>query len=236
MGAVLEMIMARFSHAVMLIGALALSACGNTFSDAGDADYRTPLKMLIARLSGKETASQLANLTPTQVLALRQALETDGQPIYRVTMADLKYDALMAPYGMNGSVQTWASMFYETVSLRQGMVVATRGFANDIMSAEAPTESQVARGVGQVQRRFFYLDGADQTVSAQYDCTLVAGGPQQITVLGKAYATRTVTEHCTGASGQFFNTYWFDQRQILRQSQQWVAPKTGAVLLQRIVD
>ena len=93
----------------LLLSALALAGCGN---DQQSADAQLSLN------AGAQTGSFLLNLgrngqttemSPTAAATLRQALETRGQPIYAVAIKDLGYSNLMAPYGQNGPVQTWAS-------------------------------------------------------------------------------------------------------------------------------
>ena len=55
-------------------------------------------------------------------------------------------------------------------------------------------------------------------------------------ILGKAHATRKVTETCSGDSTGFVNEYWFENGSFLRQSRQLIAPETDTLLMQRVID
>ena len=182
------------------------------------------------------SAATLATLDPGTMAMLRTALEKAGQPILLVVNKTLNFAGLMAPYGMNGDVRTWATEQYVTLSTRDGIVVATRGFGPDLMSAAAPSLAQIAAGQGNVARRYYYLDGADQTRSFAYGCSLTRAGGETITILAKPYATSRITESCSGPAGSFKNEYWFDNRHILRQSHQFFRPEADDLLLQSVID
>jgi hypothetical protein len=231
MGAVLEMIWSRFG----LLATLALlSACGN--SGEGQ-DYSRPTAALVAKFSAAaKKGPTLATLDANGVATLRQALEKDRQPIYLVVNPVLKYLNLMAPYGQNGGVITWSSEQYETISMRDGVVVATRGFGADLMTSVAPTAASLAAGIGKTHREFYYLDGADQKAVFTFDCTLHSAGTESINILGKGFTARKVVETCSGPNGGFENLFWFDQGHNIRQSSQWTAPVLNNFSLQRVID
>lgn len=218
---------------VIALASTLLAGCGN---DPVSGDYRRPFQALLSRLVPGPSVTTLATLNQSGILTLRRALEEDGQPIYLVAYGTLKYKNLMAPYGQNGTVQTWASQDYETISLRDGMLVATRGFGGDLMSSAGPTMAQIRTARGTTQRQNYYLDGADQPRVFQYTCVLAPAGDESIVILGKTHATRKVTETCSGNSTGFVNEYWFQGGTFLRQSRQLVAPETDTLLMQRVID
>jgi hypothetical protein len=233
MGTGLEM---KFEHRALTAAALCLgllSACGND-PQAGD--------NLAATQNAKNLATYALTLghppAPAAVdgSALRAALEQAGQPVYSVKVDKMRYNGYMAPYGSNGPIQTWASTSYETVSLKDGILVATRGFGPDIMSSITPPLGQIRSASGAVHRVYYYLDGADQPQRADFDCTLAASGSETIVVLTKAYATRRVTESCSNADASFENVYWFEGSGTLRQSVQFVSVQAASMQLQRIID
>ena len=224
-------------RALALIAIFALAGCGN---DPSASDLSEPIKQAGARLKGlltrDKTAATLATLGPDAIAPLRKALEDDGQPILLVGSKTTGFAGLMAPYGTNGDVVTWSTEQYVTLSTRDGIIVATRGFGPDLMSASAPSLAQIAAGQGSTVRRYYYLDGADQTQSYAYDCTLARDGSETIVILGKSYAASRISESCSGPAGSFTNQYWFDSRHILRQSRQFLVPGVSDMMLQRVID
>ena len=229
------MMLPRATLALILAATTALSGCG---SDSNVTAAALPSKIFLSTLLARVKAAKTPppTLDPVSLLALRNVLEKDGQPILLVLNPSLKYSDLMAPYGQNAGVQTWSSTSYTTISLRDGLVVATRGFGPDIMSATAPTLATLSAAQGQYRRSYYYLDGADQRQVLTYDCTLSSGGSQAISVLGKSFVTRVVVESCSGGAGSLTNQYWFDPSAHLRQSQQFLAPGLQDLTIQRIVD
>ncbi len=224
----------RALSGLALLAALLLAGCGSD-PDAKNLQYQ--FKIFSSRLkSGDRGGSAIATMDPAAAQGLRAVLQEDGQPIYLVAHPKLKYAALMAPYGQNGDVQTWASERYETISLRLGMLVASRGFGKDLMSSSGPGVEQISAAHGATVRRYFYLDGADQLVTYDFNCALAATGSESITVMGKSFTTRKVSESCTGPSGGFVNQYWFDSDQNVRQSHQMISLGADNLILQRVID
>lgn len=236
MGAVLEMNSgSNRVMAAVLVAATLLAGCGN---DALGTDYSAATRGLLGLLNKDKdgAAPTLASLDRQGIATLRGALEDDGQAILLVVSPSLKYNNLMAPYGQNGNVQTWASMQYETLSLRAGMLVATRGFGPDLMSSSGPDIAAIAAGHGMTKRRYFYLDGGDHPRRFDYDCRLDPAGPDKVAVLGKIHQTRKIVEACTGSGAAFSNEYWFDNGTNLRQSRQMMTPGLANLLIQRVID
>lgn len=144
--------------------------------------------------------------------------------------------AFLAPVARNGAVETWSTPDDITLSLREGVLVATRGLGQDLMSVSAPGIADIARGAGSHARTHYALDGADRTVRRDYACTLSAEGSETILVLQRSHATRRVTERCAGDAGTFVNRYWFEPSGALRRSEQQIDPALGTVRLSRLQD
>lgn len=237
MGTVLEM---RLATLPLLALVALLAGCGN---DTAGQDYSGSTKALLQLLKGGNRPPPgvvVANETDPAVQpalrAYRARLEADGQPILLASNATLKYGTLHAPFGRNGDVVTWSSPGYQEISLRNGVLIATRGFGPDLMSAKAPDGAVLAGGQGRVARQYYYLDGADQKQVFEFTCDISSAGPETITVMAKVHATRKVIETCAGPSGSFTNLYWFENGGDLRQSSQYMAPGLDNLFMQRVVD
>jgi hypothetical protein len=239
MGTVLAMRLGTFGPA--LAGLLLLAACGNDSNTGllGGLPVKALAQAALAQAGiGKPAAPPAAPAAPdpAAVAAARKALEDAGTPLYIIQAKALGFATYFGKLGQNGDVVTWSTKDFTTVALRDGMVVATRGFGPDILSAEAPTTAQIRTGTGTTHRRYVYLDAADQRVELDYDCTLSVVGTETITLVGKDYRVRRVDESCTGEHGSFVNSFWFDKEAKLRQSSQLLAPGIANLLLQRIID
>lgn len=219
--------------ALALSGVLGLAGCG---SDSDSADLQAPIKTIVSSLTPAAARMPLTRLDPAAAQGLRAELEAAGKPVYLVANPGQRFEGLMTPIGQNRDVTTWGSPTGEQISLRGGLLVASRGFGPDLMSSAGPDLARVRGGTGGTARSFYYLDGGDQRKAFDFACTLAAAGAETITVLGKSYGTRKVTESCSHPLGNFQNVYWFDNSLILRQSRQVVTLGMETLLLQRIVD
>lgn len=215
------------------------SSDGSTAGQLGGLPVKALLQAAMAQLTGKgaETAAAPAAAPdPAQVAASRKMLEDAGVPLYIVQNKALGILAFVTKLAENGDVVTWSTPDYMAVSLRDGMVVATRGLGPDILSADAPTTQAVQAGKGTTSRTYYFLDAADQQLRYDYSCSLKDMGRETITLIGKDYDTRRVDEACTGQQGSFVNSYWFDRAAKLRQSSQLLAPGIENLLVQKIID
>lgn len=231
MGPVLEMTALRLALAALL-----LTACSSD-----KARPELPIKDMAKAVLQRVIGGAAATAAPTApdaatVAAGRKLLEDAGKPVILMTDAGTGLAGFMGVLGENGAVQTWATPEYLTLGLRDGVLISTRGFGADLMSAEAPDLTVLASANGQYQRRFYYLDGADQTQVHAYQCHLVNAGAAPITLLGRTYETRRVSEKCAGKQGVFQNDFWFDASGALRQSSQMRLQGVENLQLQRIID
>lgn len=232
MGTVLEM-------KIVLTGILVslLASCG---SDRESNDFAGAPQAIFAGLKSRALPGAIADpnspAVQAGIAAFRAGLEKDGQPIILASNGTLKYGNLLAPFGGSNGVVTWSSTSYQTISLRNGVMVATRGFGPDLMSSVLPSIGTIAAARGTTQRRYSYLDGGDQPQSLDYRCELAPAGTESIDVMAKRFETRKVTETCAGSVGRFRNEYWFDGSTKLRQSKQFLAPGLDPMFIQSIVD
>jgi hypothetical protein len=161
-----------------------------------------------------------------------EALAGWPEPLVSAVVEDTRSTAVLGRIARNGADETYASHTGNHLTLRQGVVVATRGLGADLMSSAAPTRAMLAAGRGSHSRSWQWLDGLDQTVSVTMTCTLAVSGQETVVFSGKALATRMVAETCTGADGaRVDNRYWIDGAGVLRKSRQWLGQDGGYLLL-----
>ena len=216
----------------VLFCAATVSACGNEADmDPGARLLKLLAQTATARVTGGKSAP---DATPSD-LDLRAALQEGGKPIIKLRNDNTGATAYLAPVAVNQGITTWSSNDRLTLSSRDGVLLATRGFGADLMAANVPTAARIARGGGTHDRLHVYLDGGDQTQKFTFTCTVATVGPEAITVMGLSYNTRHVTETCSGKSGTATNHYWFQGAQI-RQSTQFLAPGVPGVTLQAVID
>lgn len=216
--------------AILLAGLVALGGCGN------DPDANPGVK-IVKGLGTTLAQRAKGGAAPAGGGAItREQLAQFNTPMQMAIVPALGLTTYFVPFGQNGGVETWASTDNKTVSFRQGIMVASRGFGPDIMQAVAPSAGQIAAGAGSHQRIYEYLDGSDQILRREFVCTLSNHGSETITVVGRQHPTRHVSETCTANGTSFTNEYWFEGGNFLRKSKQLLVPEWGHVEFQRVVD
>lgn len=197
-----------------------LAACGNdpVRDEAGPQVWQS---MQAALVPGNRpppvTGTALrATLTPDRMARL-------NRPVL-LTEIPGRGAARMLNTAQNGNVATWQSKDRIVVNLRDGVVISTRGFGADLMSAEVgATLTALKKGGGPAKRLHAYLDGEDQTIWLEFTCQIAraAGG--------------TLRESCTGPDDiRFENRYRRNSRGEIVQSEQWLGPEIGTMRLERI--
>ena len=115
------------------------------------------------------------------------------------------------------------------------MLVATRGFGPDLITATVPSARLLASAGDQaIKRSYVYLSGDNHEVRQDYTCTTKRIGAATLTMFERSYATTRVQEICAGPEGSFTNDFWFQGGDNLRQSRQWISKELGHVVIQHL--
>jgi Group 4 capsule polysaccharide lipoprotein gfcB, YjbF len=221
-------VLAVKSFVLAVLAALTLASCG---SDKGATGNFTEIRKALTPKFGKATAAA----TPAPEVT-RAAVEAAGAPALRASIPSRGAVAFLGVRATKGDIITWQTTDRTSVVLQRGMVLETRGLGDELMSARVPPAALVASGTGSFQREYYYLDGADQDIRWDYDCTFATTGRETIEIIGLAYDTRLVTETCRGAEGRITNQYWVESGGKIRQSVQWISKGVGYMKLESVIE
>lgn len=189
-------------------------------------------KAIFAKIASPAGQSSTSSAAPDTLT--RAALAGIGQPVKRVTVENYGAKGLIVNIATNGNVETWSSTDNRVLSMRNGIIIASRGFGGDLMSAVVPQLTQVAKGGQTYQRRHVVLDGEDKPISLYFNCETRTNGATSITVVERSYVTQHITESCSGTSGGFSNEFWVEHGGILRRSRQWINESVGFVVIEHL--
>jgi Group 4 capsule polysaccharide lipoprotein gfcB, YjbF len=236
MGQGLALKAVKMRAAVAVLAVAALAACGNDKSEP------TPIGMAVGSLAkatvGRVAARRAAAAGGTTVAAApttRADIEKYGIPILRAVIPARSADALLTISDAKGGFVTWATTDGSSFTLRDGVLIQTRGLGPDLMSAQAPSAAALRTGGGTHQRIYFFLGEDDQPTRRTYDCTVTANGTEQIEIYARAHTVAKFTETCARPQGSITNTFWFDGAEI-RKSKQLASGGLGYIDFERVVD
>ena len=218
----------RLGVGLTLAGVLAmtLGGCGSEELLASDSGAATEALARSLRLPAARSTTPAG---PPQLT--RAVIEKADFPLALGTIESLNATAIMGRISQNSGTETYASADRVTVTLRDGVMISSRGFRADLMSGIVPSGATIRSGTGSHDRVHDYLDSLDKIERHRFACTLAKGGVETITIAQTAYRTSVVTETCSGSTGSFANQYWIESSGKIRQSRQWISETVGFLRL-----
>ncbi len=143
-------------------------------------------------------------------------LVSRDEALMQIGIPKLGAQANLKRIGENQGVETWQSGDGVSVSVQQGVVVATRGLGFDLMAADvSPTLSAMAGGdPGPYRRQMRYLTGDNHSRYLAAGCVMET-------------RNGTFTESCKTHRGSFTNQYQGDTGDAILASRQWISPEVG---------
>lgn len=128
--------------------------------------------------------------------------------------------------GQVGDVTTWQSRDGLQVSLRHGVLVATRGFGHDLHLMEPDnTLRAIIGGAAVYARDLVHVDGVFDQQVLHVDCRIIAPT--------RTSEQRLFTESCSG-DADFENQYLVDAYGAVLWARQWISHEVGTMEITRI--
>lgn len=221
MGAVLAMTqgMKQVLFGLILSG---LTACGS-LGDDGIGAQVAEVAVGIATGQGTEAA-------PAPASASQEDILSNPSNYLRVNIRNLDRWATMVPAATNGSRVTWVDSQNVTITIEDGIVVATRGTIQDLMGASADQTLAVMRaGGGDAQRTHEFLDDNDQIAQEVLQCSIASQGADTVTRFEQSLNAQKFEELCRGERLTLTNVYWINSGGKILRSLQAVSPGAGYV-------
>lgn len=203
-------------------GALALAACGSD-------NERTGISAVLDVLPRGEEETAV----PDPARLAQVAMARLREPVMLTVLEDRSAVAITVPLGQGAGVRTWTTQDRQTIALRDGLVVATRGLGTDVMRADTGGVRAAWGSGARYERSLYTLNGANEEIEIRLACAASVGGAEPLTLAsGERIAARRIAEKCTGPEGPVQNLYWIDASGEVRQSRQWLGGPTGYLTMQ----
>jgi hypothetical protein len=228
----------RLRHALLLaVLLLAVAGCG---SDAGQTETSNMARGLLKNLIGVATAGRAAEAapsdapTPDQIAAA--ALGSFAGPLMLVTLEAQGQTTVMGLYGENGPMRTYALPSEQSLILRSGILVGTRGFGFDMMSAETDAVAALilARKEGAAAKVQRYLDAENVERPLPMECAVSRGDKSEYEVAGLKFRGIQMVEICAFQGQAVGSAYLVSDKGAVLASRQWIGPELGYVTLQTL--
>lgn len=188
----------------------------------------------ISRMVKAKLAARDGTSAPAVPVLTREAADANPGAFMLVSLTGLASQASMVVAGINGRKVTWMGTDEISITLENGLLVATRGFAQDLMATDnAQVINALVAGGGSAMRVVEYLDGLDQISPETFQCNIVSGGYEAVETLEEMVKAERFDEECSSEKLQFTNIYWINDDGAIVKSRQLVSPGVGYLELIR---
>ena len=136
-----------------------------------------------------------------------------------------------------GEIVQWRSDDDATITMRNGVLIATRGLGGGVVSASARVEGDRPGPASGGARQLDIRAGDLDIRHVEFLCDLDDLGPERVVIVERAQATRHLRETCMAAGGgRVVNDYWIDSggSDVVWQSRQWAGPEIGYIRTRRL--
>lgn len=219
--------------ALVALAALSLAACSRDSAEIGAKSGAGPVKGTLSKVLpfGKPAPAHPAS--PEQIAA--SALQSIEGPVL-LAQFDNGAAVIFAERGRNGEMRTYLSPDGRSLSLRGGMIAATRGFGRDVMSSDTAQSATLvsAQQGGTATRVQYYLDGDGRERPYPMACTIAPAEPITQTAGEQSLTVTPVTELCDPAKAQ--NSYMVNETGQIIASRQWIGPRMGYLTITVLRD
>lgn len=203
-------------HHFVIAAACLLGACSNNASRQDLLDVVGTSLAGLGKAPAAVSAEELvARLTPE----VRE--EVAGLDLLVVSLEEPNLSSFLFEAETNGDVTTFLTLDGISLSMREGILVATRGLGFDLMIADVSGLLPLLETGGRYTRVHRYLDGEDRLLSFEFRCD-VRPGPE-------------IREICEGDDFSFENRYASRQGTgLFALSRQWIGPDWGTIVIRDV--
>ncbi len=211
--------LSRTRISAAFLAMLGLAACGTNASDLA-----VLFKSLPGRIAGGD--AERSTVTAEQMAA---SLQATANPVTLIDAETRGGQFLIVEIQRNGAYRTYAASSRQTITFRDGIMVATRGFGGDLMSSEADALAGLvsARRAGTVSYVHRTLTADDRTVTRSYTCAVAPGGAAPGDTGGQL-----VTATCSGDGETFEDVFVVDRSGAIIGARQWLGSSIGIFIAQ----
>ena len=156
-----------------------------------------------------------------------------NQPIILLSSLDGKNTASLVALGNYKDMLTWVSADGISVSFLNGILIATRGYSQDLMESEQNGISTLFTGNTKTRlKKYRYLNGENEYKELTFNCTIIEKTNTPSVFLGLTLETTRFTEVCQSRTNKHTNEYYvLPNTNIILKSKQWISEANGSILV-----
>ena len=155
-----------------------------------------------------------------------------NQPIILVSSLDKTNEATLVALGNNEEKLTWVSADGISVSYDNGILIATRGYSQDLLSLKYKNPANLfSASEIKYDKVHRYLSGQNNYHDIYFKCTGIKKFSKPTQILEYNLSVDTFVEKCEHSTYNYVNTYdLLAGTTIVLRSTQWISPANKSFL------
>lgn len=233
-----------------IITALVTVAMGLTGCSSGEGS--TPLyEQILGAARGAVAQNQARRSDAARPPLTRAALDQVEGSFIEVTLERTGqfaylFESAKRSDGEPGRIVQWRTEDNVTLTLREGVLIATRGLGGGMVSSKVNVATGRMGPSSGGQKLHLIRTGEPGEARLNLICELQDLGAETVTIVERAHPARHLREDCAASGGtvsggngrggdRVVNDYWVDSRAgIIWQSRQWGGPNIGYMRIRRL--
>ena len=163
----------------------------------------------------------------------REWLSNFNQPIILLSSLDGKLAATLVALGDYDNKLTWVSSDGISVSFSNGVLIATRGYSQDLMESHNDDLNTLFKGPFKSHSKTYrYLNGKNEYTELNFSCAVTAKTNTPSFFLDIELKTTKFIEKCESGNTSHVNEYYvLPKTDIVLKSKQWISEANGYILV-----
>ena len=163
----------------------------------------------------------------------REWLSKFNQPIILLSSLDGKLAATLVALGNYESKLTWVSSDGISVSFSNGILIATRGYSQDLMESDHDDLNILFKSPSRKHSKTYrYLNGKNEYKEFNFSCTVTAKPNTTSSFLDLKLKTTKFIERCESGNTSHVNEYYvLPETDIILKSKQWISEANGYIMI-----
>ncbi len=155
-----------------------------------------------------------------------------NQPIILVSSLDKTNEATLVALGNNEEKLTWVSADGISVSYDNGILIATRGYSQDLLSLKYKNPANLFSATEiKYDKVHRYINGENKYYDIHFKCKGIKKFSKPTQILEYNLSVDTFVEKCAHSSYNYVNTYdLLAGTTIVLRSKQWISPANKSFL------
>ena len=212
---------------LLIILFLCVACTNDTIIQKNKAGFTDIYRNILLR--GLNTSNEKVSASKT--LYNKKWLSKFKQPIIGLSSPGKTEKATLVMLGNQNDKLTWVSADGISVSFANGILIATRGYSQDLMeSRHSDLDNIFTKDTRNHSKIFRYLNGQNEYVDHNFSCSVVTSPNTSLAIVGFNLKTTKFTESCSANSLRHINEYYvLTDTNIVLKSKQWISKANGYI-------